>query len=107
MTGTRLRSADERRAEARATAKVLCIDEGCISIVVETFSSRARARARARDRIGPIIERAMGDDWDHPLSTMKTFGAPVSLNAVRCLGKPVPDHRRHSDVQPWHSRATL
>ena len=98
MTETRLRSADERRAEIRANAEALGIDEAYISLLVETFYGRIRAHGL----IGPIFERAIGDDWEHHLSKMKAFWASVALNAGSYSGKPVPAHKKHATIQPWH-----
>ena len=98
MMETRLRSAAERRAEIRANAEVLGIDEAYISILVETFYSRIRANGL----IGPIFERAIGDNWDRHLSTMKDFWASVALNAGTYSGRPVPAHKKHTDIQPRH-----
>ena len=98
MTETRHRSAQERRAEIQAHAAALGIDEAYISLLVETFYGRIRAH----ELIGPIFENAIGDDWDHHLKTMKAFWASVALNAGRYSGKPVPAHKKHASIQPWH-----
>ncbi|MEZ6010738.1 MAG: group III truncated hemoglobin [Hyphomonas sp.] len=103
MTEARLRSAEERRAEIQATAAALGIDEAYISLLVETFYGRIRAH----ELIGPIFETAIGDDWDHHLETMKAFWASVALNAGRYSGKPVPAHKKHASIQPWHFKIWL
>jgi len=103
MTEARLRSAEERRAEIQANAAALGIDEAYISLLVETFYGRIRAH----ELIGPIFETAIGDDWDHHLANMKAFWASVALNAGRYSGKPVPAHKKHTSIQPWHFKIWL
>lgn len=103
MNAPRIRSADERRAEIQAHAAALGIDEDYISLLVETFYGRIRAH----ELIGPIFENAIGDNWDHHLSTMKAFWASVALNAGRYSGKPVPAHKKHASIEPWHFKIWL
>lgn len=103
MTEARLRSAEERRAEIQANAAALGIDEAYISLLVETFYGRIRAH----ELIGPIFETAIGDDWDHHLANMKAFWASVALSAGRYSGKPVPAHKKHTSIQPWHFKIWL
>lgn len=103
MTETRLRSAAERSAEIRAQAATLGIDEAYISRLVEAFY----ARIRAHEELGPIFETAIGDDWDHHLGAMKAFWASVALNAGQYSGKPVPAHKKHTSIQPWHFKVWL
>ncbi|KJS39415.1 MAG: globin [Hyphomonas sp. BRH_c22] len=103
MTEARLRSAEDRRAEIQATAAALGIDEAYISLLVETFYRRIRAH----ELIGPIFESAIGLDWAPHLETMKAFWASVALNAGRYSGKPVPAHKKHASIQPWHFKIWL
>ncbi|MDJ0684640.1 MAG: group III truncated hemoglobin [Alphaproteobacteria bacterium] len=98
MTELRARSADERRAEIQAHAAALGIDDAYISLLVETFYGRIRGHAL----LGPIFVNAIGDDWRHHLEKMKSFWASVALSAGRYSGKPVPAHRKHTSIQPWH-----
>lgn len=103
MTETRRRSAEERRAEIRTQAATLGINETYISHLVETFY----ARIRAHEELGPIFETAIGDDWDHHLGAMKAFWVSVALNAGQYSGKPVPAHKKHTSIQPWHFKIWL
>ena len=71
-----VRAASERRAEIQRRANAIGIDEGYISILVDTFYRRVRSD----DMLGPIFEQALGDRWDHHLPRMKSFWASVALN---------------------------
>ena len=98
MTELRVKTAAERRADIRANAEAMGIDEAYISTLVETFYGHIRAHGL----IGPIFERAIGDDWDRHMIIMKSFWASVALNAGTYSGKPVPAHKKHTNIQPWH-----
>lgn len=91
-------SAEERRREVRRKAEMMGVDEAYISLLVDSFY----ARVREQPLLGPIFDKAIGDDWDAHLARMKTFWASVALNAGSYSGKPVPAHKRHSEIQPWH-----
>lgn len=90
--------AEERRAEIRANAASIGIDEAYVARLVEQFY----ARVRADGMLGPIFERAIGDRWEPHLARMKDFWASVALNAGSYSGRPVPVHRRLDDVSPGH-----
>lgn len=91
----RVRSAQERRAEIQAKAAQLGIDEAYIGLLVDTFYARVRADAR----LGPIFEKAIGDNWGPHLATMKNFWTSVALNAGRYSGRPVPKHKALTQVR--------
>ena len=98
MTRTQLRSAEERRKDIQDTAAALGIDDVYIDLLVETFYERVRADAT----LGPIFDKAIGDNWGPHLATMKNFWASVALNAGRYSGKPVPAHKKHSTIEKQH-----
>jgi hemoglobin len=98
MSDTRIRSADERRAEIQAHAARLGIDDELISTLVDTFY----AHIRQDPALGPIFDEAIGDRWDRHLPVMKDFWASVALNAGRYSGKPVPAHTKLKGVEPEH-----
>ena len=98
MTRTQLRSAEERRKDIRDTAAALGIDNAYIDLLVETFYARIRKDAT----LGPIFDKAIGDNWPPHLATMKDFWASVALNAGRYSGKPVPAHKKHPSIQKQH-----
>ncbi|GJL96209.1 MAG: globin [Hyphobacterium sp.] len=103
MSDTQIRSVSQRREAIRAQAASLGIDDAYISTLVDTFYDRIRAHGL----IGPIFDTAIGDNWDTHLARMKDFWASVALNAGRYSGKPVPAHRKHTAIQPWHFRIWL
>ena len=87
-----------RRAEIRAHALAMGIDEDFISRLVDGFYSRIRQH----EVLGPIFNMAIGDNWDHHLPRMKQFWASVALNSGTYSGRPVPVHRRLRLVRPEH-----
>ncbi len=95
---TRIRTADERRAEIEAAAAKMGIDDAYISTLVDTFY----ARVRADPDLGPIFEEKIGDNWDAHLARMKDFWASVALNAGRYSGRPVPKHKELTAVEKRH-----
>jgi len=90
--------AEEKRAEIRANAAAIGIDEAYISRLVESFY----ARVRADGTLGPIFEDAIGDAWAPHLARMKAFWASVALNAGTYSGRPVPVHQRLEGVGRRH-----
>lgn len=97
MTGFRVRSAEERREELRASAAALGIDEVYISTLVDTFYTRVRAHPV----LGPVFDGAISD-WGPHLETMKDFWSSVALGTGRYSGRPVPKHAQHRHIQQFH-----
>lgn len=100
----------QKRAQIRAAADAMGIDEAYLSRLVDEFYSRVRTDAR----LGPIFVGEIGDDWGAHLARMKAFWASVALNAGVYSGKPVPVHQKldgveRSDFARWLGlfRATL
>lgn len=98
MTDALLKTAEERRAEIRAKAAAMGIDEAYVSTLVETFYGRIRAHPL----MGPLFEEVVGDNWAHHLGTMTDFWASVAFNAGRYSGRPVPAHQKLTRVEPRH-----
>ena len=99
MTAAQLRSfAEERRAEIRAKAAAIGIDEAYISRLVDCFY----ARVRTDETLGPIFEEAILDQWEPHLARMKAFWNSVALNAGEYSGRPVPVHQRLHGVTAEH-----
>jgi len=90
--------AEDKRAEIRASAAAIGINEAYISRLVECFYVRIRADAS----LGPIFENRIGDQWDPHLARMKAFWASVALNAGAYSGRPVPVHQRLDGVTRRH-----
>lgn len=96
-------SAQERRAQVRAHAESIGIDEAYIAMLVDAFYTRIRAHKV----LGPIFADVIGDDWDPHLSKMKDFWSSVALNTGRYSGKPVPAHQKLETVQRAHFQTWL
>ncbi len=96
--GGPIQLADERRQQVQLNASKMGIDDEYISLLVDTFYERIRENTL----IGPIFEKAIGDEWDPHLARMKDFWASVALNAGRYSGKPVPKHQQLDGVKDWH-----
>lgn len=103
MMNNTVASAHERRAEIRAHAAAMGIDEPYISHLVDAFYSRIRTH----ETLGPIFDDAIGDRWDQHLPRMKSFWASVALNAGTYSGRPVPAHQKLAKVEPAHFGAWL
>ena len=86
--------AEKKRAQIREAAGIMGIDEAYLSIMVEKFYTRIRAD----ERLGPIFEAEIGDDWRQHLDRMKRFWASIALNAGNYSGKPVAVHQRIGGV---------
>ncbi len=82
------RTADERRAQIKADAAAMGIDEEYISTLVDTFYDRVRVHPE----LGPVFNNKIGDNWDAHLDTLKRFWSSVALNAGTYHGRPVPAH---------------
>ena len=99
----RVITAVDKRAEVQGRAAALGIDEAYISTLVDSFYERVRAD----EALGPIFEKAIGNDWGPHLTKMKAFWASVALNAGRYSGKPVPAHQKLTDVRRAHVTSWL
>ncbi len=74
-----------------------------IDALVETFY----ARVRQHDRLGPIFQKAVGDDgWPEHLATLKRFWAGVLRGDGGYKGSPMAVHQRVEGITeglftPW------
>ena len=85
---------EQKRAQIRAAANIIGIDEAYLSVMVDAFYSRIRSDAR----LGPIFDAEIGDRWGPHLDRMKRFWASVALNAGTNSGKPVAVHQRLAGI---------
>lgn len=92
------RTAEERRAEIRAHAKALGIDDEYISLLVDTFYGHIRSDTV----LGPIFAAEISGNWEPHLEKMKRFWASVAMNSGSYSGKPVPAHQKLQGVSPEH-----
>ena len=92
------RTSDERRAEIKANAAAMGIDEAYISVLVDTFY----ASIREHETLGPIFNEKIGEEWDDHLIKLKAFWSSVALNSGTYSGRPVPAHIQLTEVRPPH-----
>jgi hemoglobin len=85
------------------------VDRAFIGRLVRTFY----ARVRRDERLGPIFERHIADDWEPHLEKMTDFWCSVILKTGSYQGRPVPAHLKlkeavESDFDIWlgHFRQT-
>lgn len=88
----------ERRKAIQDNAARIGINDAYISALVDRFYDKIRADAE----LGPIFNRAIGDDWDTHLPKMKQFWSSVTMNTGLYSGQPVPAHKKLSTVKKAH-----
>jgi hemoglobin len=67
---------------------------------VARLMDRFYAKVRADDELGPIFDRAIGDDWDAHLATMRDFWSSIMLTSGRYHGNPVQVHQQVPGIRP-------
>jgi hemoglobin len=65
------------------------------------------AKVRADETLGPIFNRAIGDNWDAHLEKMCAFWSSVMLTSGRYKGNPMVAHMRLKMVRPEHFQQWL
>jgi hemoglobin len=89
----------EARETARREAAEMGIAPETISDLVDTFYGHVRAD----DQLGPIFAKAIGDDWDPHLATMKRFWSAIVFHDGGYSGRPMPAHMKlKPDLTPGH-----
>jgi hemoglobin len=78
------------------------VDRTFIGRLVRTFY----ARVRKDERLGPIFEHHIADDWEPHLEKMTDFWCSVILKTGTYQGRPVPAHLKlkeavESDFEIW------
>lgn len=87
----------QSKREAHIASMVnIGVSEEFISELVETFYQRIRAD----ERLGPIFDQEIGDNWDPHLAKMKTFWSTIILKSNTYSGRPVPAHQKLVGVRP-------
>lgn len=79
------------------------VTEALITDLVAAFY----ARVRRDPELGPIFERAIGDDWDAHLRKLCAFWSSVMLMTGRFKGQPMAAHARLPDITPAHFQRWL
>lgn len=88
----------EHRAEIKARAYAIGLNEEYIDVLVDEFYSRIQRHPV----LGEIFNRVIKDNWDHHLVVMKSFWASIAFNAGTYSGKPVVVHNALENIEPWH-----
>lgn len=70
------------------------VDRAFIGRLVRAFY----ARVREDERLGPIFERHIADDWEPHLEKMTDFWCSVILKTGAYQGRPVPAHIKLTEV---------
>ncbi|MBR9824737.1 MAG: group III truncated hemoglobin [Alphaproteobacteria bacterium] len=86
----------QARQAALEAAERAGIDRAFISNLVETFYGHIRRD----ERLGPIFEQQIGDNWEPHLATMKTFWGSLVFHDGQYAGRPMPAHLRLKDAVP-------
>ena len=74
------------------------ITEAMIHDLVHAFY----AKVRADPVLGPIFNRAIGDDWDTHLAKLCDFWSSVMLMTGRFKGQPMVVHTRLPEIHRHH-----
>jgi len=90
--------AEIHRENYRQQANGYGIDEGFVSLLVESFYQKVRAD---KD-LGPIFDEVIGDDWPLHMAKMKKFWGAIALKTGDYHGRPMPAHLKLKQVEPWH-----
>jgi len=85
----------ERRKIIQQNALNMGINDEFISKLVDTFYDHVRKH----DRLGPIFDDIIGDNWTPHLLKMKSFWSSVAMNSGTYSGQPVPVHRKLTNVR--------
>lgn len=72
------------------------VDETTIRTLVDRFY----AKVRRDPELGPIFERAIGDEWDAHLAIMYRFWSSVMLRTGAYKGNPLATHREVQGMAP-------
>ncbi len=86
------------RAKAEAEAREMGINEELISNLVDSFYSNIQEN----EELGPIFEKVVQGNWGPHLEKMKDFWSSVVLYSGKYHGRPMPIHKRLTDVNPQH-----
>lgn len=77
-------------------ARFAVADEDAIRTLVDRFY----AKVRRDPRLGPVFDRAIGDEWDAHLAIMYRFWSSVMLRTGSYKGNPLAVHRSVDGIAP-------
>ena len=60
------------------------------------------AKVRQDEMLCPIFDKAIGDQWESHLATMRTFWSSVMLGCASYKGNPMAAHLRLPRLSPMH-----
>lgn len=72
------------------------ISEDMIDRLVKAFYGKVRRH----ERLGPIFDAVIGDNWDEHLPKMNDFWSSVTRMTGRYKGKPMVKHLKLKQVRP-------
>ncbi len=93
----------EHRAEIRARAYAIGLNEEYISELVDEFYSRIQSHPV----LGEIFNNVIKDNWPQHLTVMKSFWNSIAFNAGTYSGKPVQVHQALENVEPQNFKMWL
>jgi hemoglobin len=73
---------------------------GITEELIERLVRDFYARVRNDDRLGPIFESRIGDDWEPHLQTMISFWSSLMLTTGRYSGRPLQKHLALKTIRP-------
>jgi len=76
------------------------VHEGITDEMIEQMVGRFYRRIRDHDRLGPIFDHVIGDDWTPHLYKMESFWESITLMTGRYKGKPMAAHIKLKGVTP-------
>ena len=76
------------------------IHAGITDEMIEQVVGRFYRRIRDHDRLGPIFDHVIGDDWTPHLHKMESFWESITLMTGRYKGKPMVAHMKLKGVTP-------
>lgn len=76
--------------------RLMGLTEDAIRHLVDLFYEKVRADPD----LGPVFERAIGENWDPHLATMYDFWSSVMLTSGRYKGNPVAVHVKVEGIEP-------
>lgn len=70
--------------------------------MIRTLVHGFYGRVRLDPVLGPVFERAIGDDWDGHLAKLCDFWSSIMLATGRFQGRPMQAHNRLPDIRTEH-----
>jgi len=68
--------------------------------IIEQMVGRFYRRIRDNDRLGPIFDHVIGENWNPHLHKMESFWESITMMTGRYKGKPMVAHMKLKGVTP-------